>query len=452
VLAPSSGLARITIRAPRRRIDLALPHQVPLAELLPEVVLRAGEGTDQHALAATGGWMLRRPDGLSLSGDTPLAGQGVRDGDVLYLVPRNLAWPEPAYDDVVEEVAAGARGHGPVWDAAVTRLVTLVAAGLVLASGLAVVAIAGLGPLAPAVAAGLLTVGVLVSRAGGDGPVGAVAGGWAMGYAAAGAVLLTAGRPAPERLLVGAGALLFTAVVAALAIGYGLAVFTAGVAAGTLGVVVGLLGFATGVTGAAAIALVVLVAAVGLVPLAAVRLARLPLPVVSADPAVVAAEVRPTPDRLRAAVIRADQILAGGVAGLAAAGLVSVALLGLATGVSAPLLAGLGCVAMLLRSRLFPAVAARLPLVGAGVLGLVAVAVERLPGAPDVVRWGLLLVALAVVAALLAAATRAPRRPAGPSPYLGRLADIVDITAVVALAPVACAVLGLYSLVRNLVS
>jgi hypothetical protein len=56
------------------------------------------------------------------------------------------------------------------------------------------------------------------------------------------------------------------------------------------------------------------------------------------------------------------------------------------------------------------------------------------------------------VAALLAAATSAPRRPAGPSPYLGRLADIVDITAVVALAPVACAVLGLYSLVRTWVS
>ena len=60
----TSGLARITIRAPRRRIDLAIPHQVPLAEMLPEVVLRSGEGNDPQTLTATGGWMLRRADGV----------------------------------------------------------------------------------------------------------------------------------------------------------------------------------------------------------------------------------------------------------------------------------------------------------------------------------------------------------------------------------------------------
>ena len=48
--APASGLARVTIRAPRRRLDLAVPHQVPLAELLPEVLRRAGEiGADLDA-------------------------------------------------------------------------------------------------------------------------------------------------------------------------------------------------------------------------------------------------------------------------------------------------------------------------------------------------------------------------------------------------------------------
>jgi len=117
-------LARVTIRAPRRRLDLAVPHQVPLAELLPEVLRRAGEtGADLEATQPVpGGWMLRRGDGASLSGEVALANQGVRDGDVLYLVPRNLSWPEPEYDDVVEEIAASARGHGRGWDAAGTRL------------------------------------------------------------------------------------------------------------------------------------------------------------------------------------------------------------------------------------------------------------------------------------------------------------------------------------------
>ena len=40
----SIGLARVTISAPSRRIDVALPEHVPLAELLPEVLRHAGEG------------------------------------------------------------------------------------------------------------------------------------------------------------------------------------------------------------------------------------------------------------------------------------------------------------------------------------------------------------------------------------------------------------------------
>ena len=39
----SAGLARVTINAPQRRVDVALPEHVPLAELLPEVLRHAGE-------------------------------------------------------------------------------------------------------------------------------------------------------------------------------------------------------------------------------------------------------------------------------------------------------------------------------------------------------------------------------------------------------------------------
>ena len=37
--APSTGLARVTINSPQRRVDVALPDGVPLAELLPELTL-----------------------------------------------------------------------------------------------------------------------------------------------------------------------------------------------------------------------------------------------------------------------------------------------------------------------------------------------------------------------------------------------------------------------------
>ena len=58
----SSGLARVTISAPQRRVDVALPEHVPLAELLPEVLRHAGEGLADDG-ERHGGWLLRRTDG-----------------------------------------------------------------------------------------------------------------------------------------------------------------------------------------------------------------------------------------------------------------------------------------------------------------------------------------------------------------------------------------------------
>ncbi len=238
-----------------------------------------------------------------------------------------------------------------------------------------------------------------------------------------------------------------------MAVGYGLTLFAAGTTVGVLGTITGGLGIVVGLTGAVAAVVVVLVAGIGLVPLLAVRLGRLPLPMVSADPQVLADERRPAPAGLRAAVVRADQILAGCLAGLAAAGLGCMAALAAGDGLAAPLLAGLASFAILLRARLFPSVAARLPLVTAGALGLALTGRIAVAAAAGPVRAALLLAVGAVVAGLLATATLAPRRPVGvASPYLGRVAEILDIATAVALAPVACGVLGLYEVVRGLVS
>ena len=449
VPAPTSGLAHVTIRAPRRRLDLAVPHQVPLAELLPEVLRRAGEVVPEPAVAA-GGWILRRGDGASLAGDVALAPQGVRDGDVLYLVPRNLTWPEPAYDDIVEEIAAGARAHGRSWDASATRLLALVAAGLLLLTGLGLVALGSLGPLgglaAATIAAVLLGAGALLSRAVGDGVAGAAAAGFALPYgAAAGSLLVPAG---PGQVLVGSAALLFAAVLGAAAAGYGLRVFVAGATLGTFGLLGAMLGLFVSSAGATSVTVVVLVAGIGLAPLLAVRLGKLPLPVVTAAPEVLATERRPERPAVFAAVARADEILNGTLLGIAATGLIGVSMLAATRGVAALLLANLASVALLLRSRLFPSLAARLPLLAGGLVGLAIAAWSALAVAGPVARLlGVVLAGAAVVVLLATAATAHRRRP---SPYLGRLADVLDIVSVVALAPVACAVLNLYAFVRGL--
>ena len=120
----STGLARVTISAPQRRVDVALPEHVPLAELLPEVLRHAGED-----LADTGerhgGWVLRRADGMPLEVGSGLYPQGVRDGEVLHLRPALDEWPELEYDDVVEALAEGARRRGTIWSPASTRTATL---------------------------------------------------------------------------------------------------------------------------------------------------------------------------------------------------------------------------------------------------------------------------------------------------------------------------------------
>ncbi len=461
VPAQTSGLARITIRAPRRRLDLAVPDQVPLAEVLPEVLRRAGEiGPDPGpAGAPPGGWALRRADGTGLAGATALAVQGVRDGDVLYLVPRSVAWPEPDYDDVVEEIAVQAQRHGRGWDSGATRLFALMSAGVVLLAGLLILLAAGpewtVALLASlAVATVLLVTGALLSRALGDGVAGATAGAFALPYAAA-AGLLGLARDAPltalgaGQVLVGAAALLLASVVGAVGVGHGLRVFTAGVTVGLGGILGALVAFAASGAGAASVVLVCVVGGISVAPLVAVRLGKLPIPVVSATPEMIASEPRATPADLREAVIRGAEIQAGALSGIAVLAVGCAAVLAARPGIAAPLLASLAGLALLLRARIFPAVAARLPLLAGGVLVSVLAGWSILSGAGSTARLVAAALAFGLVAGLLATAGAARRRRE-PSPYLGRLADIVDVVAVLALAPVACAVLDLYAWVRAL--
>lgn len=469
--APTSGVARVTIRAPRRRLDLVVPDQVPLAEVLPELLRRAGEAGELRPPAgatppphgpltpAPGGWALRRGDGAALAGESPLAQQGVRDGDVLYLVPRGMLWPEPAYDDVVEEIAATARARGRSWDAAVTRAVALVAAGVVLLGGLA--ALLTLGPPWPppggaALVAALVLVGlgVLLSRALGDGVTGAAGAGFGLPFAAAGGALVVAGdaplrAAGPGALVVGAAVLLLASVVGAVGVGHGLRVFAAGVTVGAFGTLGAVLAGVVSGRGAAAVLTVALVAGIGAAPVLAVRLGRLPLPVVSASPEALAAEQRPERPRLLAAVIRADELLIGMLSGISVLVVVcSAALVG--AGGAGPLLGAVAGAALLLRSRLFPTVAARLPLVGGGLAALAIAGSALLGGAGTGARFLAVAAALVAVGALIATAALAPRRRGDGSPYLARVADILDVVAVVALAPLACVVLELFSWVRGL--
>ncbi|MFG2011946.1 type VII secretion integral membrane protein EccD [Micromonospora sp. NPDC048868] len=461
------GLARVTISAPQRRVDVALPEQVPLAELLPEVLRHAGEGLADDG-ERHGGWVLRRTDGAVLTTAQALLPQGVRDGEVLHLVPARAQWPELEYDDVVEAIADGARRRGGAWSPAATRAAALAGAAVPLAVGLLAVTAGGPAygsawPAAAVVALLLTLAGVVASRAHADGPAGATLGGYALPYAAAaGALAVSSGDPvgpvpglrwvgAPE-LLAGSVALLLVSVLGLVGVATRLRVFVAGATAGFVGALAALGGLLLSPAGTAAILLCVLVFAVGAVPLLAIRLGKVPLPPITlptGEPGD-ADRVRDLPDRDRvyAAVARTEEMLTGMLLGHAVLAVAAAVVLGLSGGTAGRLLVAVAAAVLLLRSRLFVSLRHRVPTVAAGLAGyavLGAVLVDRFgpTGRLALVVGGLALALVAVVAG-----TTYARRPV--SPYVGRIADLTDTALVVSLVPVACAVLDLYERARGL--
>ncbi|MFI2710358.1 type VII secretion integral membrane protein EccD [Micromonospora sp. NPDC018662] len=459
----TSGLARVTISAPRRRVDVALPEQVPLAELLPEVLRHAGEGLADDG-ERHGGWVLRRTDGAVLATAQALLPQGVRDGEVLHLVPARAEWPELEYDDVVEAIVDGARRRGAAWSAGATRAAALAGAAVPLAVGLVAVLSAGPGGRGWAVAAAAALILVLAataaSRAYGDGPVGATLGGYALPWAAAaGALAVGSGDPvgplpglrwvgAPE-LLVGSVAVLLVAVLGLLGVAHRSRVPVAGVTVGVAGAAAALGALLLDPAGTAAVLLAVGVFALGGLPLLAIRVGKLPLPPLTL-PAPAGTRDLPDRGRVHAAVARAEEALTGMLLGHAVLAVGAATVLVATGGTAGRLLVAVAAGVLLLRSRLFVAVRHRVPAVAAGLAGFALLGVvlaERAgPGGRLALAVGGLTLALVAVTA---GATYA-RRPV--SPYLGRLADLTDTALVVAVVPVACAVLDLYDRARGLLA
>ena len=77
-----SETCRITVVAPRMRLDIAVPADVPLAALVPTLLLHTGEQAIE-AGAAHGGWALQRLGEPPLNTDGTCATLGILDGDIV---------------------------------------------------------------------------------------------------------------------------------------------------------------------------------------------------------------------------------------------------------------------------------------------------------------------------------------------------------------------------------
>ncbi|MEU3513573.1 EsaB/YukD family protein, partial [Streptomyces longwoodensis] len=99
-----ADLCRLTVRAPSVSVDLAVPADVPVADLLPTLLRYVGEEGEESGLDHAG-WVLQRLGDGPLDEETTLARSGLVDGDVLYLRPHTEALPEARLDDLVDGMA-----------------------------------------------------------------------------------------------------------------------------------------------------------------------------------------------------------------------------------------------------------------------------------------------------------------------------------------------------------
>ncbi|MEV7615291.1 type VII secretion integral membrane protein EccD [Streptomyces sp. NPDC089799] len=495
----ATGFVRVTVVAPDSRIDVALPEDIAVADVYPELLRLTGQ---TQPVGTPTGYHLVRRDGSVLDGARTLAGQTVLDGEVLSLRPFAESLPPAVFDDVADAVAAAVVRDRHRWSDDMLRAAGLTAAvvlfvlmGFVLwyadpvrhdMHGLPGI-IAGAAGLLLTAAAG---VRARVYRDRGS-AVALGLGALPMLLIAGSGILAPADGEGPGRLqfLLGCVTVLVASVILVALTPSGDALFVAATflaATGTLATFLAIVTSATA-TGTAAVCAPVAIGLVAFLPGLSARFARLPIgyaapqsstedypgpdgydtdpygdqtadgsdPVTPLDAELIAAQAR-----------RGHEMLLGLVGGCAAVAVGSAAVLGFSDNTWGKLLALATGLAMLLRARLFRYTS---QVVCALVAGLAAIALLVLGLAlnppldlvTELARTGesggldlrtiWLSAAVAAGAALLAGIGLViPRK--GLSPFWGRTLDLAEAAVLLSLVPLCLAVLDVYTRARSLTS
>lgn len=467
-----TGFCRITVVASNVRVDIALPEDVPLAELLPDVLRMADQWQNEGAHT---GFVLARLDGGELDTGISLSAQGVRNGDLLYLRPATDTLPPPVYDDVVDAIAKAVSDDHRIWGSEHFRLVGLIAGPVLLALGAWVLWTAGDPHGMPAAVAGimalLLTVGGGVrSRVYRDHAGGAILGACAVPYAFLGGlgVLPLSGDSGLGRshFIVGCSAVLVLAVLGALLQEERGEPYLAAAIAAAVGAIAGAVGLATHADPAklAAGAGTVAIAAIGFLPGLAMRTVRFPMPqLIDGAPQVTATAAKAALpvgndepvdlDSITRRAQRSHEVLTGLIAACTLVAFLSSVVLAFATpirsgGAWAVAMAGVLGLAAISRARLFR----RTAQVGLLFFGGLAAEAVLLVGASRQVGTGaeqtwFFAIVLAAALVLVTVAFVMPQRSL--SPRWAHTVDLLDGLLLAAVIPVLLGVLNIYNVVRS---
>ncbi|MFI6449243.1 type VII secretion integral membrane protein EccD [Kitasatospora sp. NPDC050543] len=478
----TTGFCRVTVVAPDSRIDVALPEDVPLADVYPEVLRLSGQ--TQPDGAPTGFHLVRR-DGTVLDSGLPLAAQQVRDGDLLSLRPFAESLPPAVYDDVADAIASAVETDRRFWSPELMRAFGLIGAGVLLTLlGFALWFsdlrhdMHGLAGVISGVTAVVLTAFAGVrARVYQDHDAALALGLGALPHAligGSGVIAVAHKWEGPGRLqfLVGCVAVLVISVLLVGLLPEKDSVFVAAAflaAAGTLATFAAVLLPETPANHIAAVTGVAAVAAVGFLPALSARFAR--LPVGFSAPGQTRTRSRDHDEethraeavqyeRIAQQARRGHEVLVGLVGGCAAVIIGACAVLGFTDEVFPELLALTIGVSTMLRARLFRYTAQVFSLTIAGLIGLSLLIlglslhtplfiIKAAGSTTDVdLRTIWLSASIAAGAAVLTAiALVVPKL--GVSPFWGRILDLVDSLTLMALVPLTLAVLNVYNLVRG---
>ncbi|MFL4906768.1 type VII secretion integral membrane protein EccD [Streptomyces sp. MMS24-I2-30] len=457
-------LCRITVRAPQKSMDLAVPGDIPVvADLLPALLDYAGEETQEAGLEH-GGWILQRRGGAPLDGEATLDEAGVRDGETLHLRPRAEALPEPHFDHLVDGIATTMDRRPFARTPTVSRRVLIGLATSALVTGMVLLALPGLDlwlRIGILFGGGLLMLAGAASaaRAVGDAGAGAALGVPATVYWTHAGRLLSGGafdgdqahQVLGARLLAASaaaagGAVLALAVVAAftplfLAMA---AIAVGGALGGLLLVLIDL-----GPQQAAAVSTLVIVLFGAFTPAPSFRLSGMRTPPLPTNAQQLQQGIDPHAGADVAARTTIADVWMTALFG--AVGLLCTACLaalvepfgrlggGMAAGLS---------LLLLLHGRGMGSFWQRLALIGPGVLGVAGLVVAGALAVPPGTRPALIVGLFATTAACAIASRTVPGRRLVP--YWGRAAELLHSAAAVSLLPLALWILGVYGYLRAL--
>lgn len=454
-------LCRLTVRAPARSIDLAVPADVPVADLLPAVLGYAGDNLEEAGLDH-GGWVLQRLGGEPLDEERTLDSYGLRDGDTLYLRPRAEALPEVHLDDLVDGIATTMRDHPFGWTPKVSRRVLLGIVVAVLIGGVLVIAWPGGSSLSRSVfatAAGLLLLAGAgaASRAVGDAGAGAAVGFMVGPYLALAGWLLPGGElSGPHayetlgaRLLAASAALAGGAVLALAVVAAFAALFLSVAVVSLFAAVAAVLLLTTDLAPVHAAGILAVLAVIlgAFVPSLAFRMSGMRMPPLPTNAQQLQEGIEPHP----AAAVSARAVLADGwmtslYGAVGVVGAACVVVLARERELAEIIMTVALCLLLVLHARGLGNIWQRMSLVVPGVLGLLLLVLVAAPAASPGNRLVTAAGLLAAAAAVAIAAWTVPGRRLVP--YWGRAGEILHSALAIAVLPLALWVLGVYGALR----